>query len=182
MTVYVTGDCHLGHTAIIKYTGRPFLTIKEHDEALIGERNRIVGPEDTVYDLGDVTLGDEQVARRYFARMNGKLFVLGNTFHHDRRWLSGGLYWTKHYEVVILPPIHTMKIDDLFIVLCHFPFAVWDRKHYNSLHLHAHCHNKYKPEQGLILDVGVDSIFKLLGQYRPISLDEIVEYMKSREE
>jgi len=179
MTVYFGGDNHLGHTAIIKYTGRPFPTIRKHDEVLIGERNRIVGPEDTVYDLGDFTLGGEQVAQGYFARLNGKLFVLGNMFHHDRRWLSGGPYWTKHHKVTILPPIHVMKIDDMFIVLCHFPFAIWDRKHYGSLHLHAHCHGRYQGE-GKILDIGVDNVNKIWGAYRPVSLDEVHEYMEGR--
>ena len=186
MTVFFGGDCHFGHWTspernIIKYCDRPFSTIEEHDDALIGERNRIVGPDDTVYDLGDVTLGGEDMARRYFARMNGKLFVLGNTFHHDRRWLLHGPYWTRQHQVVILPPIHTMKIDDLFIVLCHYPFASshWDRSHYGSICLHAHTHGRYQGE-GRILDVGVDSAARILGSYRPFAFGEIMSYMEGR--
>jgi len=179
MTIYFTGDCHLGHTAILRYCNRPFPTIKEHDDALIVERNRVVGPNDTVYDIGDFTLGDEKMARSYFLRLNGKVCILGNAFHHDKRWLKSGPYWTRHHKVMILPPIHTMKVDDLFIALCHFPFAVWNRKHYGSLHLHAHSHGNYQGE-GKILDVGVDNVNKIWGSYRPVSLTEIVEYMEGR--
>jgi len=185
MTVYFTGDSHYGHWTsstrnIIKFCDRPFPNIGEHDEALIAERNRIVGPNDMVYDLGDFTLGGEATARRYFARLNGRVSILGNEFHHDKRWLSHGPYWTKHHEVTILPSIHTMKINDLFIVLCHYPFAVWDRAHYGSICLHAHTHGRYQGE-GKILDVGVDSAARLLGAYRPFSLGEIIEYMEDRD-
>jgi len=180
MTVHFSGDVHAGHRAILKYCNRPFSTIEEHDDALIGERNKVVGPDDTVYDLGDFTLGDEKMAWSYFPRLNGKLYVLGNNFHHDKRWLKAkNPYWTKHHEVTILPPIHTMKIDDLFIVLCHFPFAHWPREHYGSISLFAHCHGRYVPE-GRALDVGVDNAMKVLGSYRPFSLTEIVEYMEGR--
>ena len=180
MTVYLSGDTHLGHDAIRSYCGRPFANIEEHDDVLIGERNRIVGPKDMAYDLGDVTLGNEQVARGYFSKLNGKLYVLGNTFHHDKRWLKAKEpYRTKHHEVTILPPIHTMKIDGLFIVLCHFPLAIWPRRHFGSLHLHGHSHGNYQGE-GRILDVGVDNVNRIWGAYRPVSLDEVKEYMEAR--
>jgi len=179
MTVYFTADSHFGHDAIRGYCGRPFPTIEEHDEALTGEWNRVVGLKDTVYHLGDFTLGGEATARRYFARLNGRVCILGNEFHHDRRWLSGGPYWTKYYEVVILPPIHTMKIDGLFIVLCHFPLVIWPRKHYMAIHLHSHSHGRYQGE-GKILDVGVDNVNKIWGAYRLVSLDEVSEYMEGR--
>jgi len=179
LTVHFSGDVHAGHTNILKYCNRHFSTIEEHDDALIGERNRIVGPDDTVYDLGDFTLGDEKVARSYFLRLNGKVYVLGNAFHHDKRWLKTGPYWTKHQKVTILPPIYTMKVDDLFVVLCHFPLAIWPRRHYSAIHLHAHSHSNYQGE-GKILDVGVDNVNKIWGSYRPVSLTEIIEYMEER--
>lgn len=186
MTVYFTGDQHFAHQSqkggIIKYCDRPFATIDEMDEVLITEWNKVVSPNDTIYHLGDFTLGNEQVARRYFLRLNGKVFILGNTFHHDKRWLKARKpYWTRQCEVTILPPIYVMKINELFIVLCHFPLAEghWPRVHYNSISLFAHCHGRYKP-RGKALDVGVDSVAKIWGQYRPVSLAEIVEYMEGR--
>lgn len=181
MTVYYSGDSHLGHDAIRGYTNRPFNSVELMDEALILEWNRVVKPSDTVYHLGDFCLGDEQMARRYFLRLNGKILILGNTFHHDKRWLvAKSPYWSRQLRVTILPPIHTMKIDGEFIALCHFPLAHWPRQHYNSWMLHAHCHNRYKPKQGLILDTGVDSAYERLGVYRPFSLIEVRQFMESR--
>ena len=185
MTIYFTGDSHFGHWTtddrnIIKYCNRPFDSIEEMDEALIVAWNEVVGLNDTVYHLGDFTLGDEGVAKRYFIRLNGRVYILGNRFHHDKRWLRANtIYWTKTDSVTILPPIHTMKIDDLFIVLCHFPFAIWPRRHYSAVHLHAHSHSNYQGE-GKILDVGVDNVNRIWGAYRPVSLDEVREYTEEK--
>ena len=49
----------------------------------------------------------------------------------------------------------TLKIDGSYLVLSHFPFAIWDRRHYGSIHLHGHSHGNYQGE-GRIMDVGVD--------------------------
>jgi len=145
MTVYFSGDSHLGHEQIIEYTNRPFNSVEDMDKALILEWNRVVKPSDTIYHLGDFCLGDEQMARRYFLRLNGKILILGNTFHHDKHWLVAKKpYWSRQHRVIILPPIHTMKIDGLFIVLCHFPLATWPRKHYMAIHLHSHSHGGYQ--------------------------------------
>jgi len=66
------------------------------------------------------------------------------------------------------------------IVLSHYPYARWDRMHYGAWHLHAHCHGRYQ-FQGKILDVGVDNAYGILGEYRPFSVNEIVEHMAGRE-
>jgi calcineurin-like phosphoesterase family protein len=61
------------------------------------------------------------------------------------------------------------------IVLCHYPFAEWDRKHYGSWHLHGHSHGNYHG-QGLIYDVGVDT-----NNFTPVSLEQITEIMARKE-
>jgi len=190
MTTHFTGCNHFGHWAIAKYCNRPFDNLELMDETQITEWNRVVKPDDTVYQLGDFTFGNRDMAQRYFKQLNGMILVLGNRFHHDKRWLPKQNYAednnyiknhlkTKSDIVVVLPSIHTLKVDDLFIVLCHFPLASWPRQHYGSLHFHAHSHSNYQGE-GKILDVGVDNVNKIWGSYRPVSLTEIVEYMEER--
>jgi len=58
------------------------------------------------------------------------------------------------------------------IVMCHYPFAHWDREHYGSIHLHGHSHGKHVAS-GKILDVGVDC-----HNFYPISLEEVAEIME----
>jgi len=180
MMNYFTGDQHFGHERIIEYINRPFNSVELMDKTLITEWNRVVKPSDTVYHLGDFCLGSESIARRYFLRLNGKILILGNTFHHDRRWLKAKKpFWSRQHEVTILPPIYTLRIDDEFMVLCHFPLARWPRQHYDSLHLYSHVHGRYQSE-GLAIDVGIDNAVKVLGSYRPFSLREIQGFMKNR--
>jgi len=191
MTIHFTSDHHFGHDNIRRYCDRPFATIEKMDEALIVEWNKVVRPDDVVYHLGDFTLNSGDMARSYFQQLNGKVYILGNSFHHDKRWLQWipdkiRAYYTRQHMVTILPPIHTMKFDlatplsdNPFIALCHFPMAVWPRKHYSAIHLHGHSHGNYQGE-GKILDVGVDSVNKIWGAYRPVSLNEVIEYMEER--
>jgi calcineurin-like phosphoesterase family protein len=56
MNTYFTADPHFHHANIIKYCGRPFKDIKEHDEMLIVNWNSVVMPDDVIYIVGDFGL------------------------------------------------------------------------------------------------------------------------------
>lgn len=194
--IYFTSDDHFGHENIIGYCKRPYKNAKEMGKALIYEWNSVIGQEDKIYQLGDFTLGDEHAARDYFHRLNGQIFVLGNPWHHDSRWLpavnqmntSGKMaktglapfYSATHNLVTILPPIHVLEFPEYgtgghsqALVLCHYPLAVWDRKHYGAWHLFGHSHGQHQ-NGGFSFDVGVDC-----NQYRPVSLGGVVRQMKA---
>jgi len=184
-----------GHTSqkggIIKYCNRPFATIELMNETLIREWNKVVGPDDTVYHLGDFTLGETDVAKRYILQLNGKIRFLRTPGHHDRHWMINECdgWWVSksQWAIRLEGSFISLKFPELsldsrypqIVVLCHFPFAQWDRKHYGAWHLHGHSHGNYQG-QGKILDVGVDSVNKIWGSYRPVSLAGVVEYMEGR--
>lgn len=172
MTIFFTSDHHFGHRNIIKYENRPFKSVEEMDEELINRWNSVVKKNDAVYHLGDFTLGNRKNAQDYFPKLNGRIFILGNFWHHDARWIqhAENFYVSKDdVYVVILPPI--VVLEKPTIVLCHYPFAVWDRKHYGSIHLHGHSHCKYiPPKDDLCFDVGVDC-----WDFYPVTLDQILE-------
>jgi len=174
--LFFTADQHFGHRAIIEYCNRPFASVEQMDLEMIYKWNSVVGPKDTVYHLGDFTLGNRKVARRYFSQLNGFIRVLANKFHHDKRWLQDvtnyGYESIQGNLVVSLPPVHVLEIDlgnphPQTIVLSHFPFAVWEKKHFGAWHLHGHSHGRYHAP-GKILDVGVDC-----NDFTPVSLDEV---------
>jgi len=184
--VWFTSDQHFGHENIIKYAERPFDNIKQMDKVLVNEWNNVIGDEDIVYHLGDLSLGNEY--EEYFSILNGKrIYILSNSWHHDKRWMEN--YYSNNVlysNINIIDPIEVLEYSELskteypqVIVLCHYPFAEWDRKHYGSWHLHGHSHAKYQTE-GKILDVGVDNIHKLFGSYRPINLYEVKEIMDEK--
>ncbi len=174
--IFVTADHHWGHANILKSCNRNFASIGEHDLELIRAWNSVISKGDEVYHLGDLTLGNSTFASEILGQLNGSIRVLGNPWHHDSRWINS-THSSKDGEVEIEKPVvvleHMIKSDDwwLPVVLCHYPFEVWDRKHYGALHLHGHTHAQL-PQMHNRLDIGVDMAFKLFGEYRPFRMDE----------
>ncbi len=52
--IFVTSDLHLEHENIIRFCKRPFLSVKEMNETLVKNWNKVVGKKDLVYYLGDL--------------------------------------------------------------------------------------------------------------------------------
>lgn len=77
--VFVIGDTHFGHKKVTEF--RPWLTVFEHDRALVERWNAVVKKYDTVWHLGDVFFGGRERGD-ILASLNGyKNLVLGN---HDQ--------------------------------------------------------------------------------------------------
>lgn len=53
MAIFFTADTHFSHDSIIRFCDRPFRDTQDMDEALVANWNRRVGPDDTVFHLGD---------------------------------------------------------------------------------------------------------------------------------
>ena len=185
--IWFTSDHHFGHGNIIEFCDRSFDSVEQMDDCLIECWNKRVKPNDMVYHLGDFTFGDEADAKHYFSRLNGHIRLLGNIWHHDKRWLMSGytdmFVVSKDRVIDILPPMVALEVPQRYsdypraVTLCHYPLAKWDRRHYGGICLHGHCHGNYQlsRDDDLILDVGVDSAAKLLGEYRPFSLVEVFD-------
>lgn len=85
-----------------------------------------------------------------------------------------------------------LGIDGQEIVMSHYPMAAWEHSYKGSWMLHGHCHgtlfthekqwagNGHWYTSSKILDVGIDNINTLLGDYRPISFQEIRTIMNKR--
>lgn len=185
--LWFTSDHHFGHQRILEYCNRPFASIGEMDDALVDAWNNAVKEGDRVYYLGDFTLGSD--ALRYFRRLNGYIRALRLPWHHDYRWIEQHGAIVAAVGVECLPPMHVINVPDILIngwalniTLSHYPMESWEQSHRGHWHLHGHVHGTREPRvgQGCILDVGVDSAYKLLGSYRPFSLDEVKEIMATR--
>ncbi|HAR41171.1 MAG TPA: hypothetical protein DCS07_00820 [Bdellovibrionales bacterium] len=59
--IYFTADHHFSHKNIIKYCGRPFQSAEEMNAVMIQRWNETVQPGDTVFYLGDFSLGIQSV-------------------------------------------------------------------------------------------------------------------------
>jgi calcineurin-like phosphoesterase family protein len=165
MNLY-TADLHLGHPKIIKYDGRPFDSVEEHDDTIIDNINSVTKKGDVLYVLGDFcwarTTDD---VNRYIDRLNGNIhLVLGNHDHKKTRRAKFG--WIGDYKKIKKP---------LRMMLSHYPMVHWDSSCHGSYMLHGHCHGSYVDKTKYILDVGINS-----HNYMPWTEEEIEAEMSTR--
>lgn len=174
MTIFFTSDTHFWHARVIEFCARPWPDVQSMNEGLIKNWNETVGPDDTVFVLGDFVFGGVGKITDIMGRLNGtKRLVIGN---HDGRckpdkWVKLGFETAQHSDLVV--------VDDRALLCSHFPWREYQHDErtfkqqleYNPtawlLHGHVHCEWKRK---GNMINVGVDQ-----WNYRPVSLDEIVE-------
>jgi calcineurin-like phosphoesterase family protein len=185
--IFFTADQHFYHENILGLANRPFTGMDEMNTYLVQRWNEMVDEDDIIYHLGDFTLETAEYADRIFKQLNGRIKVLGNHTHHDRRWLPANFGLSDFesgsgWAVEILPPLqrlsfrdYTLERGNLNLVLCHFPMAIWESKHYDAVHLHGHSHGNYHRDNELVFDVGVD-----VQDYLPVSLDEILRLALNR--
>jgi calcineurin-like phosphoesterase family protein len=170
MKTFFTSDTHFGHANIIKYCKRPFSSTEEMDNALIHNWNSVVGPEDTVYHLGDFAVGGGPAAP-YLRRLNGKIqFCLGN---HDKRLMRS--YLDSGWEFDI-PHLREVTVDKQEIILCHYAMKVWNGSHKGHWQLYGHSHGTLPDDPTtLSCDVGVDC-----WNYFPVSMEQLRDKMKTK--
>ena len=164
--IFLTSDSHFGHENIIKYTNRPYNTIKEMDLDLIYKWNSATNEDSIIFHHGDFTLGDWETAQNYFSQLNGTIYILALDWHHDKRWLkntqiggtslNGKIHYLPPIEVLELP-IKTEAGYSRKITMSHYPLQSWEGSFYEQWHTYGHIHSKAK-DRGLVnsIDVGVD--------------------------
>lgn len=82
------------------------------------------------------------------------------------------------------------KIGKQTFFLSHYAHRVWNKSHHGVIHLYGHSHdsldryfntNDPRHYYGKSMDVGIDSAKRVLGEYRPFHIDEILKIMNGRE-
>lgn len=201
--IYFTSDEHYWHMNVIRYCGRPYDDIQVMNEDLILKHNQIVGPEDTVYRLGDFSMAFRAV-EVYGPRLMGiKKLIPGNhdfchSYHKKSRTKENQEKWIQKYQdygFEILPERFVLDIPGVGTFnLCHHPYAGpyeleggndkyanWRPKDDGRILLCGHVHEKWKtrrsPNGTLMINVGVD-----VWDFKPVSLDEIVTLIVAESE
>lgn len=177
MTLHFISDTHFGHKNIIKYSNRPFNSVEDMNEALIDNWNAVVKPEDTVYHLGDFAFLPYDQLKTVARRLNGtKHFIMGN---HDKEIAKNKRDLIGSRVFNSIQDYYELKHEGHHMVLFHFGQRVWNKSHHGSIHLYGHSHGSLPPH-GKSVDVGVDCK-EITSEYRPVSFDEVVAYMKGRQ-
>lgn len=173
--IYFTADLHLGHANLLRSVGRPFQTVEEMDRCLIENWNRKVGPEDTVYILGDLMFTCEDPAA-YLRQLSGKKhLILGN---HDGAWLST----LKKKDPALLERAFEgiyqgaeVKVEGCRLTLSHYPMMTWNGFGAGTWLVYGHTHGRtdapYWPMlSGMehALNAGVE-----INGFAPVTLEEL---------
>jgi len=118
MVSWITSDHHFGHAAIIGYCGRPFRDIETMDDVLVDNWNLCVAPDDTVFHLGDLTLGNKRkAAETIVPRLNGRIVLIrGN---HD--WRTNRLLTIDN--ITEIHPEYSIEHCGVKVSLIHDPMA-----------------------------------------------------------
>lgn len=187
MSPIVTSDLHFGHTFIAILRGffddvipsditdkkafiKANLSVEEinrrvslMDELLIENWNNKVPHNEDVYVVGDFAFPRKKPINDILKSLNGKRKILISGNHDDKECLACD--WHAIHDM------KTVKYNKKEFVLCHYPFATWNKSHYGSYNLHGHCHGSYR-DSSQQMDVGVDT-----NNLTPYTFDECLEKM-----
>lgn len=173
--IYFTSDTHFNHKNIVTFCGRPFADIQSMNESLIENWNNIVGPEDTVYHLGDVAFGNKSQIQHILSQLNGNIvLIIGN---HDRK---------KNFKNIPIFRSKNFEWGGYNFLLNHRPiFKGGTVDPYNDSDKHldidlndydyilcGHVHNQWVTKQKNI-NMSVEN-----WNYSPVSIDKIIEYIE----
>ena len=181
--VFFTGCSHFRHSPPWHpslYESRGFSKIEDHDIWLLKEYQKL-SPDSIVFILGDFCLNtDENDAQNLFNQIPcKKYYIEGN--HESQvskyyRKLVIDKFQREDFDVfpltdernnlTFLGSYAEVIVNGQFIVLNHFPFAIWNKSHHSSWNIHSHNHATFKeslPEYPYFkrLDVGIDTAKKI---------------------
>jgi calcineurin-like phosphoesterase family protein len=187
---FYTSDLHVDHPNILSFCGRPFDDVDHMNAELIRRWNESVLPDDEVWIVGDLALGDRWESVPKCAALNGhKILICGN---HDNCWAGGrrknleewiDLYESAGITVINHEPGHwvSTEIGGIEVAVCHFPPSLgeYDGRYANwrpqvdkdqwVIHGHTHQHER-KIDRNI--HVGVDA-----WHYAPVPETEIIKLM-----
>ena len=174
--IFLTSDTHFGHDREFLWGPRGFTSSQEHDEAIIKNWNETVGPDDTVYHMGDLMLGDNAYGIECVKRLNGHIKLIRGNHDTDARWK---LYATLP-NVELIGWAEVIKYKKYQFYLSHHPTMTSNlekaphlRMHLINLYGHTHQQDKFYQGIPFMFHCGLDS-----NGNKPVSLDDAIEMMK----
>lgn len=136
MSNFYIADTHFYHNNIIKYDKRPFANIYDMNRKLMENWNNVVGDNDTVFVLGDVSWRDpNQTYNEVISKLKGhKVLIRGN---HD------GYDYDELFEEV--SDYMEIRENGKDVILCHYPMCSFNGSFKGAYHLYGHVHvtNEY---------------------------------------
>lgn len=177
---WFSSDFHLGHhniagPSVSNWSGgyRDFESVHEMNKTIIQTINKYVAEDDELYFLGDFCFGGHKKTPYYRYQINClNIYVCrGN---HDKHIDKYSQCFVDIQDRMIVP-----YRDGITFLCDHYAHRVWEGSHKGTLHLFGHSHGSL-PDYGRSMDVGIDVAYRLTGEYRPFSAEELVKRLQSR--
>lgn len=176
--VWFSSDFHFGHTNICgpkisSWSGgyRNFNSVEQMDHIILDGINKYVAPEDTLYFLGDFCFGGHVRTPLYRSRIACQTIHVCRGNHDHKIDLYNSSFNSIQDTI-------TIEKKEYQMFMSHYPHLSWlgSAKGYIMLHGHEHGMINHLNNNSRRLDVGIDSAYKLFGEYRPFSLEEILNF------
>lgn len=177
MSIFLSSDLHFGHDREFLWGPRGFKSIEEHDEAIIKNWNELVTPEDTVYILGDLMLGDNNHGIECLNRLNGSFIVIRGNHDTDTRIQ---LYQSID-KIKEIYDAHYLKYGKYHFYLSHYPTMTGNFNDSGLKHMtlnlsgHTHSKNKFYEDRPYMYNVALDA-----NDNKPVLIDNIITSMKEK--
>lgn len=177
--IWVTSDLHLGHDKDFLWRPRGFNSIEEHDREVIKRWNEIVNSNDTVYVLGDLMLGDNDVGLHKIEQLTGNIrIIIGNHCTDTRIEL-----YKKLYNVVSVEWGQRLRYKGITFYMSHYPSLTSNHDDDKPLKAkvvnlcgHSHTSDPFADwDKGLIFHTELDT-----NDCRPWLLDDIIIKIKEK--
>lgn len=168
---FITSDTHFWHKNIIEYEKRPFVSIEHMNDAMVKRWNAVVGKQDIVYHLGDLSFS---VPMDYLAglldSLNGEIvLVCGN---HDAKSQNRLARLGRFREIVRYP--HKLIVDDN-VILSHIPMRLGDDSPFINIYGHVHGNADFRT-----IDANGACVCVERWDYRPVDYEWLLSEIYKR--
>ncbi len=170
MKRFIIADTHFGHENIIKHESRPFANADEMNNRLIELWNSVVGKDDLIYVLGDLTLSRRMnVIKNLVNSLNGRkiLIMVNHDTRKPRDYVECGFEVATRKPMMVQPGVILMRepFDDSSLIA----------PNYLYFFEHVHRNKTLMDEYPNCMCVSVERI-----NYRPIDLDECIRKLRKK--
>ena len=177
--IWLTSDLHLGHDREFIWKVRGFESVKDMNEQTISRWNTLVKPEDEVYILGDIMLGNNDKGMAAIVELNGRLHLIRGNHDTDTRI---ALFQSCSQFIEICDAKY-LRYGKYHFYMTHYPCLTGNLEKESltqmtlNLHGHTHSQKKFFYDLPYCYNVGMDAHNCI-----PVSIDEIIEDMKNKVE
>ena len=174
--IWLTSDLHFGHDREFIWGPRGFKNVHEMNEAIIKNWNTAIVPEDEVYVLGDLMLGDNDTGIKMIKQLKGTIhIVLGN---HDTK--ARIEMYQECYNVADIQYATVIKFKGYSFYLSHYPTITSNlEKEFGkhcliNLFAHTHQETNFYNDLPFCYHIGLDS-----HNCTPITIEQALEDIKA---